>query len=137
MDYQGVIKMLKANEGFRSKPYRCSAGKLTIGYGRNIQERGIDESEAASMLINDIEEVVADLHSIFQGFDDYSDSRQAALIDMRFQLGYGGFRGFKKMIAAVRAGDWKEAARQVKDSDYYRQVTGRAERVVGMMIDGQ
>ena len=31
-----ILNSLKIEEGFRGRAYRCSAGHLTIGYGRNI-----------------------------------------------------------------------------------------------------
>ncbi len=47
-------KMIKGNEGMRLKPYRCSAGKLTIGYGRNLDDRGISAHEANDLFENDL-----------------------------------------------------------------------------------
>jgi len=52
---------------------------------------------------------------------------------MRFNLGPAGFRQFKKMIAAVNAGNFIEAAAQMKDSRWYRQVKNRAETLTAMM----
>ena len=46
---------------------------------------------------------------------------------MVFQLGIGRFSGFKKMIKYAIAGNWKEAARELMDSKYARQVPKRAE----------
>ena len=56
-----LIEQLMRHEGFRTKPYRCSAGKLTIGYGRNLDDKGITKAEAFMMLKNDIEEAYLDL----------------------------------------------------------------------------
>ena len=33
-----IKKQLVRHEGLRLKPYRCTAGKLTIGYGRNLDK---------------------------------------------------------------------------------------------------
>jgi lysozyme len=41
-------------EGLRLKPYRCTAGKLTIGIGRNLDDCGISQTEAYVLLENDI-----------------------------------------------------------------------------------
>ena len=40
-----IEKRLYIHEGFRSKPYRCTANKLTIGIGRNIEDRPFTEEE--------------------------------------------------------------------------------------------
>ncbi|MDX9787917.1 MAG: glycoside hydrolase family protein [Desulfobacterales bacterium] len=131
-----IVATLQQNEGFRGRPYRCSAGKLTIGYGRNIEEVGIKHSEALLMLMNDIEEVSSDLKTIFRQWDTMPPGRQLAMIDMRYQLGATGFRGFKKMLSAISAGNWQDAAAQIKDSRYYRQVPARARRVIRMVETG-
>jgi len=39
------------------------------------------------------------------------------------------------MIAAVEAGNWSEAAIQMKRSKWYHQVTNRAERLIKRMKD--
>ena len=47
---------LVRHEGLRLKPYRCTAGKLTIGVGRNLEDKGISQQEAYELLENDIRE---------------------------------------------------------------------------------
>ncbi len=48
-------------------------------------------------------------------------------------LGPGRFRQFKKMIAAVNARDFPQAAAQMKASRWYLQVGKRAETLTAMM----
>ena len=36
-----IKEQLVRHEGLRLKPYRCTAGKLTIGIGRNLDGRSI------------------------------------------------------------------------------------------------
>ena len=38
-----LIAMLQRHEGLRLKPYKCTAGKVSIGYGRNLEDVGISE----------------------------------------------------------------------------------------------
>lgn len=38
---QNGLRLLKSFEGFRSKPYLCSAGIPTIGYGNTYYENGV------------------------------------------------------------------------------------------------
>ena len=42
-------------------------------------------------------------------------------------------RLFKKMNSAISENDWKEAAKEGRDSRWYRQVGARAERLVNRM----
>lgn len=54
-----LIEQLKEHEGSvrengRHFPYKCPAGKLTLGYGRNIEANGISEDEALRLLSDDL-----------------------------------------------------------------------------------
>jgi lysozyme len=52
------------------------------------------------------------------------------MANMMFNLGYPRFCKFKKMIKAVKDEDWLEAAEQMQDSRWYKQVTNRADRLI-------
>ncbi|WP_320040782.1 glycoside hydrolase family protein [uncultured Desulfobacter sp.] len=133
MDFVAVRKMLIEDEGLRLKPYKCTAGKLTIGVGRNIEDKGISENEAVFLLGNDISECVDDLISLFNNFLQMPENIQHVLINMRFQLGPRGFRGFRMMIKAAKSADWPEMIRQMKDSSWYVQTPNRANNLISMV----
>ena len=130
-----AIQYIKTNEGLRLMPYRCKANKLTIGYGRNLDSVGISVKEAKMMLANDIDKAVNALYNIFgvQLFCSLSNNRQVVLIDMMFNLGRTRFNKFKKMIRAIKAGDFKQAARELLDSRYATQVPRRAHTNADLM----
>ena len=122
---------------YRLKPYKCSAGKLTIGYGHNLDDLGITEEIADFMLEFDIESAKNDLHKVFgPRVNMFSYNRQNALIDMMFNLGINRFKGFRKMIAAIKVDDWKEASRQALDSKWSKQVKSRAIRDSILILEG-
>ena len=133
-----VIGMIKQHEGFRDKPYRCTAGKLTIGYGRNLDDVGISNREATVLLYNDIIEATESVRVVFSGFkfDEFSENRQAALIDMMFNLGRPRFVLFRNMIKAINDGDWDSAASEAMDSVWATQVGNRANEIAGMLKEG-
>lgn len=133
MDYVKIIKQLIAHEGLRLKPYKCPAGKLTVGYGRNLDDKGVSESEALEMLYNDVRACLDDLRGVFPEFDQYPENIQLVLTDMRFQLGSRGFCGFRMMIRAVDNMDWPEMIRQMKDSAWYGQTPTRANNLIRMV----
>lgn len=135
MNIQQIRTQLINHEGLRLKPYRCSAGKLTIGIGRNIDDVGISEAEAMLMLGNDIDACVDDLRGMFQGFDLFPENIQHVLIDMRFQLGPKRLRRFRMMIRAVENQDWAAMIREMKDSTWYGQTRNRANYLIGMIND--
>ena len=123
-----AIESIKPDEGFRSKPYRCTAGKLTIGYGRNIEDVGIFRHEAEVLLTNDIHDCIEDLLT-FQYWTDLETRQQVALINMRFCLGPRRFRQFRRMNRALELGDYQTAAAELLDSKFARQVGKRADRL--------
>ena len=49
---------------------------------------------------------------------------------MMFNMGRTRLSKFKKMHAAILEGNWTEAAKEGRDSLWYRQVTNRAERLM-------
>ena len=116
---------IKKHEGLELKPYRCSAGKLTIGWGRNLQDRGVTRAEAEAMLDLDILEArtAADRFKWFWLLDRL---RQDVVVEMVFNLGLPKFLGFKKMIQALREQDYEEARVQMLDSKWANQVGQRA-----------
>jgi len=121
------------HEGLRLKPYLCPAGKLTIGVGRNIEENGISEDEAMYLLENDIKRCENELREIFPNFDSLPENIKIALIDMDFNLGKPRFLTFKKLIQAVKEGDFKKAAQEAKNSRWCEQVKSRCEDVCEMI----
>ena len=133
MNYQKIKDQLIKHEGLRLKPYKCTAGKLTIGVGRNLDDVGISEHEALDMLFNDIGKCMNDLREIFQQFDQFPENIQLVLVDMRFHLGPNRFRAFRAMIRAVDDRDWSEMIRQMKNSAWYLQVKNRANNLIEMV----
>jgi len=115
------------HEGIKLKPYLCPAGKLTIGVGRNIEDNGISTDEAIYILKNDIKRCESELREIFDHFDLFDENKKTSLIDIIFQLGKPSFLKFKKMIRAIKKGDWQESVRELKDSRLCREVPSRCE----------
>lgn len=129
---------IKRHEGKKLMAYTCSAGFLTIGYGRNLDANGISEAEADMLLSNDITRAIRELTALFQeqGFASFSEMRQIALIDMVFNLGISRFKRFNKMIAAIKAGDWAFAAKEALESKWAMQVGARAVEDAKMLKEG-
>lgn len=126
---------LKIHEGFSEFVYKCPSGYNTIGYGRNLDQKGITVEEADYLLDNDIGECLVDLSRFLKCWDRLNETQQAALIDFRYNLGAWGFRLFKKCIAALEAGDYEEAAKQIMDSRYAKQVGRRSLNIANGIRD--
>ena len=131
-----LTTLLIQDEGMRLKPYRCSAGKLTIGVGRNLDDVGITEEEALMLLKRDIRHVLKTCRETFSWFFGLSEVRQIVVASMIFNLGISRFLRFKKTIAYIQAQDVERAAVEMLDSKWATQVGRRADRLAHMMREG-
>lgn len=131
MDY--LKEMLKEHEGLRLKPYRCTAGKLTIAYGRNIEDVGVSVKEADYLLDNDLYKVRQEALENFPWFYDLSQVRRDVVCDMIFNLGLPKFLQFKKTISYLDKGDFDLASKEMLNSRWAKQVGRRATRLSEMM----
>ncbi len=130
------VELLKKHEGLKLFPYKCTAGKQTIGYGRNIEDTGISEEEAEFMLQADIERCILELVEKTDYFMVLCEPRQTVLINMLFNLGWPRFNRFKKMITAIKEGDYATASVEMLDSRWADQVGGRAKELASIMSRG-
>jgi len=131
-----LIHQLTLHEGMELKPYRCTGGKLSIGVGRNLDDRGITEAEAELMLSNDIDDFADRLKREIPWMVELSPVRQRVLLDMAFNLGISGLLKFKRTLKAIRAKQYEKAAEMMLDSRWATQVGQRAKRLSKMMATG-
>ena len=124
---------LRTEEGFRAMPYRDQYGNLTIGYGRNLDDHGLSEAEAAVLLANDIATAVEACRARFPWYAGLTPGRRQALADLCFNIGLPKLLGFQHMLAALAAGDFEGAAAQLEDSLWFHQVGSRGPRVAGLI----
>ena len=89
-DQRKMIRQLRLHEGERLIVYKCTAGKLTLGVGRNLEDLGISQDESAMMLAYDIERVCKELNTSLEWYRGLNDVRQRVIIDMAFNLGING-----------------------------------------------
>lgn len=131
-----LIDQIKRHEGFRSKPYKCPAGKLTIGYGRNIEDNGITMDEAEHLLVNDIARSQTELSNSLPWYKGLSHRRKQAMINLAFNMGWGTLQKFKKFLAAMESGNYSIAKDELLDSKYAQQVGKRAQEVAEQIVNG-
>jgi len=126
---ESMIAMLKRQEGLRLKVYSCPAGKLTIGYGRNLEDRGITLQEADYLLQNDILFVRKNLEKNIMYFNELPLPVQEVLINMGFQLGIKGLLKFKNTLFYISKSLWYEASIEMLDSRWAKQTPSRAKEL--------
>jgi lysozyme len=155
-DRRALEEELVRDEGERLQVYRCTAGKQTIGIGRNLDGVGISASETATLGItkasaiakgitrdqsralfaNDIARVERDLDAKLPWWRQLADARQRVLLNMCFNLGINGLLGFRNTLAMIQGGRFEDAARGMAASLWHRQVGTRAIRLEAMMRTG-
>ena len=128
-------RMLILDEGYEKGLYADSVGKLTIGIGHNVTDKGLSDAVIDLQYEIDVQEVKDDLQK-HSWATDHDNIRQLVIIDMAFNLGMFKLMQFKKMIAALKNKDYALAADEMMDSRWSRQVGVRADRLFYMMMTG-
>lgn len=139
-----VAELIEGHEDRREIPYLDSEEIITWGVGRNVQQVSFsaDELALANQLIdlmfeNDLRACRKDLLESFSWFNHLDEVRQAAVTDLRFNLGPNRLRGFKKFLAAMARSDWPTAAVELENSKWFTQVGRRGPRIVSMIKRGE
>lgn len=132
-----LIDQLARHEGVRHKAYKCPAGKLTIGVGRNIEDLGLSDDEIYYLLKNDIRRCEEELGNAFRFFKDLDSVRKDAMINMAFNLGISRLRNFKLALKLMEAKDYPEASQEFLNSLWASQVGQRALEIAHMIKYGE
>ncbi|TLE14461.1 MULTISPECIES: glycoside hydrolase family protein [Helicobacter] len=146
-----IILPLTADfEGFSPKVYKCPAGFLTIGYGRNIEANPLTETEKkllrAEGLINEkiakdwlrenLQKCYEELAQNFNWFAKTDRVRKAALVDFDYNVGLGTLKTFKNTLLFLEQEDYKRAAENMRLSKWFKQVKRRGVRICNMIESG-
>lgn len=135
-----LVQQLRRDEGEVLHAYQDSLGFLTIGVGVLIDPRkggGITAEESALLLDNRLKAKDAELRARLPWFAQLDEIRQAALLNMAYQLGVDGLMGFVKMLAALRDQRWHDAEGQALNSLWARQTPARARRIARQFATGE
>lgn len=119
MDLQKIKQSIKKHEGVKLKPYKCPKGKLTIGYGRNLEDRGITILEAETMLERDLLDIKLELEDSIKFFHKLDDIRQNVLIEMAYNMGVSHLLEFKNTLKYMEKGDFINASKEMLDSKWH------------------
>lgn len=146
-----LLEFIQEYEGWKPTPYRCPAGKWTIGWGHNLEARGapgwlckclldktpITKDQGYELLTNEVAESIGHAKRLVSNFWTHSTARQAVIVDMIFNLGPAGFAEFGGTIKHIEARQYEEAARHMEGTLWYRQVKLRAVRNCKIMRSGE
>ena len=127
-------RSLIKHEDFKNFPYIDTVGKITIGIGYNLSDRGLSDEWINKQFLEDIQ-FFYDKLSQFDWFQDLTLDRQIVLVDMAF-MGMKRFMSFKRMISALENHDYNKAADEMLDSKWATQVGQRAITLSNAMRSG-
>ena len=143
MNIEQLREELKEDEGCKYEIYLDHLGLPTHGIGHLITEwdeeyekpvgTPVSEDRVNNCFQTDVHGTVEECKKLFDNFDDLPEEVQLILCNMMFNMGRPRLSKFKKMNAAIAEEDWLEAATQMEDSRWHKQVTNRANRLIKRM----
>ena len=143
MNLEQLRLEIEADEGCKYEIYLDHLGLPTCGIGHLVKESDeehgaevgteVSEERVAELFEQDVQVTLDECERLYSGFSELPEEVQHILANMMFNMGRPRLSGFKKFNAAVAAGEWEEAAEEMIDSRWYRQVTNRADRLVTRM----
>ena len=139
-------KEIIADEGCVLEIYKDHLGYPTCGVGHLIletdKEYGLSEGTPITQTRSD-ELLFADLNTVLKECEDrfhnnwreWPEEVRLIIANMAFNLGLTRLVKFKKMFAALNAGDYKTASEEGLDSKWAKQVYNREKRLMNRLRD--
>lgn len=137
MNYLDILHaQLRVDEGYRTKPYKDTVGKLSIGIGRNLSDVGVSRGEIALMFDNDLASAEHTARLLVPNFDTLNDARKAVVVNLAFNMGFNTLSQFVNTLRAIEQGRWGDAKSGLLASKWAGQVGGRAPRLADSLESG-
>ena len=143
MNIQQLRKQLEIDEGVKYDIYLDHLGLPTFGIGHLVTKTDPESGQAVGTPISkervaecfdmDVQSVINDCNKLYEDFENLPEEVQQIIANMMFNMGYTRLSKFKGMKRGVDSKDWNQAADEMVDSRWYRQVTNRANRLVERM----
>ena len=140
MDIEKLREQLEVDEGCVYEIYNDHLGYATFGIGHLVTESDPEQGQSlgtpvssdrvAEAFESDIQSVLRDCNILYSDFHNLPEEAQQVIANMMFNLGRPRLSKFAGMKRGVDARDWDAAADEMVDSNWYRQVTNRADRLV-------
>jgi lysozyme len=130
-----LIDLVKSAEKYEPEPYRCPAGKLTIGYGHvmrqgEVFEVPMSEPDAHALLMSDLQKFAAGVIKLVE--HPLTWFQLDALVSFAFNAGIGNF-STSTLLKHVNAGRMAEAADEFKKWKWYTKPDGTKEVAGGLV----
>lgn len=134
-----LVERIKLGEGFSGKIYLDTNGNPTGGYGHHFAVGSLLDPEVWDLIFEfDLRVAAFEYNKLPTAVRaQVNQVRQEVLLEMIFNMGLPRLLGFKKMLAAVEAGDFETAAKEMLNSLWAKQVGKRADRLAELMRTGE
>ena len=140
MNIEQLREQLEVDEGCVYEIYNDHLGYATFGIGHLVTESDPEQGQSLGTAVSsdrvaeafesDIQSVLRDCNILYSDFHNLPEEAQQVIANMMFNLGRPRLSKFAGMKRGVDARDWNAAADEMVDSNWYRQVTNRADRLV-------
>lgn len=114
------VNLIGTFEGFMPRIYKDSGGVETIGYGETDRDfinryrgRQISRAEATQQLRNRAQWFYDQVANKTIGWDKLNQDQRDVLTSYAYNIGVGGYQRHKKLLAAIAAGDYNLAAKNI------------------------
>lgn len=137
-DFQtNILKArLTRTEGRRNRPYIDTVGKVTIGIGHNLTDKGVPDTLVEEWFTQDITEAATGAE-VLPAYNYLDPIRQTVLIDMIFNMGLDSVKEFVNTLALLKRGDYVAASEQMLKSKWATQVGNRAIELAEIIRTGE
>jgi len=151
------VRRVAQGEGFSAtkKPDPSGIG-YCVGYGHNLDTSGrgakwvkqmtgkdinsgdkLTHADADKMCRADLKTTYAALDERFPWWRDLDPASQYVMVDMCYTMGADKLAKFKKMLSAVKEGNYDKASKEMLNSMYAKQTGQRARKNAELMRTGE
>lgn len=142
---QHLIAYLEQEEGYQEFAYddetgqrvEAPVGKLTLGYGWNIQDNGCPQEIAIFAMRFYASKADEELTKRLSYYDALDDIRKVVICDMAYNMGERDVESFHGMLTAIQKQDFTTASIAMLNSIWAKKVGNRAITLSKMMQTGQ
>jgi lysozyme len=133
---------LTLDEGRVLRAYKDTRGNWTVGIGHYLgtnpsyADTVITDEQCDEIFDEDFEDAVKGARQAFPAFEGLDGPRKGALVNMSFELGWKTLSTFHTFLNYIDMNQYKEAAIDLLNTAYAKQVPARAKRIAYRIKNG-
>lgn len=152
--FEQAYAFIKSNEGYSQKVYKDPAGNLAIGIGFNLDrpfapqllkqlgmnyksirngKKILTDEEIRKLFQYDYNLAVNNAKQFIVNFDQLPTNVKLVIVDMAYNMGLSRLSKFTRFKNALENNDYKTAAEEMTNSNWYTQVKSRAKKLIDII----